>query len=78
MSTNKTFANHTDNHGDLISATFSAIGNLSKKSSDVILAFLMMAIIGLMILPLPLVLIDTLVALNMALGVMLVLMAIYC
>ncbi|MEM7259901.1 MAG: FHIPEP family type III secretion protein, partial [Pseudomonadota bacterium] len=62
---------------DPVSTVFSVIGNLSKKSSDVILAFLMMAIIGLMILPLPLVLIDTLVALNMALGVMLVLMAIY-
>lgn len=58
-------------------SVFSVAGNLSKKSSDIILAFLMMAIIGLMILPLPLVLIDTLVALNMALGVMLVLMAIY-
>ena len=62
---------------EILPAVFSAIGNMSRKSSDVILAFLMMAIIGLMILPLPLVLIDTLVALNMALGVMLVLMAIY-
>lgn len=58
-------------------SALAGVKNLSKKSSDVILAFLMMAIIGLMILPLPLVLIDTLVALNMALGVMLVLMAIY-
>ncbi len=50
---------------------------ISSNSSDVILAFLIIAIIGLMILPLPLVLIDTLVAMNIALGVMLVLMAIY-
>ena len=42
-----------------------------------ILAFLIIAIIGLMILPLPLILIDLLVAMNIALGVMLVLMAIY-
>lgn len=77
VSTNKTLTSHPDSNRDIVSAIFSAIGNLSKKSSDVILAFLMMAIIGLMILPLPLVLIDTLVALNMALGVMLVLMAIY-
>lgn len=50
---------------------------ITSKSSDVILAFLMIAIIGLMILPLPLFLIDVLVAMNIALGIMLVLMAIY-
>lgn len=52
-------------------------GKVTSKSSDVLLAFLIVSIIGLMILPLPLFLIDTLVALNIALGVMLILMAIY-
>lgn len=56
---------------------FSGVKRLSSSSSDVILAFLIIAIIGLMILPLPLILIDLLVAMNIALGVMLVLMAIY-
>jgi type III secretion protein V len=47
------------------------------RSSDLVLAFFIVAIIGLMILPLPTVLIDTLVAANITLGVMLLLMAIY-
>ena len=45
--------------------------------SDLLLAGLIVAIIGLMILPLPLVVLDALVAFNIALGVMLVLMGIY-
>jgi len=48
-----------------------------SRSSDLILAFLVVAIIALMILPLPLWLIDSLVAVNIAMGVMLVLMGIY-
>jgi len=50
---------------------------LLRSSSDIILAVVVVAIIALMILPLPLAVLDTLVALNIALGVMLVLMAIY-
>lgn len=52
-------------------------GQITSKGSDLVLACLMIAIIGLMILPLPLWLIDVLVAMNIALGIMLVLMAIY-
>ena len=48
-----------------------------SRSSDLMLAMLLVAIIALMILPLPLWIIDTLVAMNIALGVMLVLMGIY-
>jgi type III secretion protein V len=48
-----------------------------SRSSDLLLAALLVAIISLMILPLPLWVIDTLVAINIALGVMLVLMGIY-
>ena len=48
-----------------------------SRSSDLMLAMLLVAIIALMILPLPLWVIDTLVAMNIALGVMLVLMGIY-
>jgi len=50
---------------------------VASKSSDVLLAFFIISVIGLMILPLPLLLIDILVASNIALGVVLVLMAIY-
>jgi len=53
------------------------LGGLVSRSSDLVLAALIVAVIGLMILPLPTLLIDSLVALNIALGVMLVLMAIY-
>ncbi len=45
--------------------------------SDVVLAFLIVAIIALMILPLPSLLIDALVAVNICVGLMLVLMGIY-
>ena len=45
--------------------------------SDVILALLVVAIIALMILPLPSLIIDMLVAINICIGLMLVLMAIY-
>jgi len=47
------------------------------KSTDLVLAFFIVAVVGLMILPLPTIFIDTLVAANIALGVMLLLMAIY-
>lgn len=65
------------NSSDFLQILAIGANRLYSKSNDVILAFFMVAIIGLMILPLPLVLIDTLVAMNIALGVMLVLMAIY-
>lgn len=62
---------------DVVHSIITSVVRVSSKSSDVLLAFLIIAIIGLMILPLPPVLIDALVAMNIALGVMLVLMAIY-
>jgi len=65
------------NNSDVVHSIISSAVRIGSKSSDVLLAFLIIAIIGLMILPLPLVLIDALVAMNIALGVMLVLMAIY-
>lgn len=49
----------------------------SGQYSDIVLAGAVVAIISLMILPLPLLLIDTLVAINILLGVGLVLLAIY-
>ena len=48
-----------------------------SRTSDLMLAALVVAIIALMILPLPIILLDVLVALNISLGVMLVLMGIY-
>ncbi len=64
-----------------IQAYFQDTGN-SKVSwlsrvSDLLLAFVVIAIIALMIIPLPVIMLDILVALNIALGVMLVLMGIY-
>ncbi len=50
---------------------------VATKSSDLLLALFIVAVIALMILPLPLLLIDTLVAANIALGIMLVMMSIY-
>ncbi len=50
---------------------------IASRFSDVILAALLVAIIALMILPLPTLVIDILVALNIVIGVMLVLMGIY-
>lgn len=47
------------------------------KGSDLLLAFFIVAIVGLMILPMPTAVLDALVAANIAVGVMLVLMAIY-
>lgn len=52
-------------------------GGLLARSSDILLAGLLVAIIALMILPLPRLMIDVLVALNIAIGLMLVLMGIY-
>jgi len=49
----------------------------ASKFSDLALAGLIVAIIALMIMPMPRFLIDSLVALNIAIGVMLVLMSIY-
>ncbi len=49
----------------------------SSQASDIILALLIVAIVAMMILPLPTVLIDSLVAINIAVGLMLVLMGIY-
>ena len=64
-----------------IHAYFSSVANPSKtwlsRVSDLVLAGLVIAIIALMILPLPAILLDLLVALNISLGVMLVLMGIY-
>lgn len=48
-----------------------------SRFSDVVLALLVVAIIALMILPLPSLLIDALVAINICVGLMLVLMGIY-
>ena len=53
------------------------IGAMLSRSSDVVLALLVVAIIALMILPLPRLVVDTLVALNITIGVLLVLMGIY-
>jgi len=50
---------------------------ISEKSSDFLLVFVIVSIIALMILPLPLFVLDFLVATNIAIGIMLVLMAIY-
>jgi len=50
---------------------------LLSQFSDVVLALLVVAIVALMILPLPSILIDTLVAVNICIGLMLVLMGIY-
>lgn len=55
----------------------SAPVSLLSRFSDVVLAMLVVAIIALMILPLPSVAIDTLVAINISIGLMLVLMGIY-
>ena len=48
-----------------------------SRTSDLFLAVLIVAIVALMILPLPRLLIDTLVAINITVGLMLVLMGIY-
>ncbi len=48
-----------------------------KSYSDIVLAFLVVAIVGLMILPLPLLVVDILVALNMLISLGLLLLAIY-
>lgn len=55
----------------------SGMWSIMARSSDLVLAVIVVAIIAMMILPLPLALLDTLVALNIAMGVMLVLMSIY-
>jgi len=52
-------------------------GGWLSRSSDILLAALIVAIIALMILPLPRLVIDALVAVNIAMGLMLVLMGIY-
>ena len=49
----------------------------SSQLSDIVLALLIVAIVALMILPLPVIVIDSLVAINIAVGLMLVLMGIY-
>ena len=51
--------------------------SIGSRFSDIALAGLLVAIIALMILPLPTLVIDSLVALNIAIGIMLVLMSIY-
>jgi len=48
-----------------------------SRSSDLVLAALLTAIVALMIVPLPLFILDSLLALNMTLGIVLILMAIY-
>ena len=58
------------------SSGISSLG-LMSHTSDLVLAGVVIAIIAMMILPLPLAILDTLVALNIAMGVMLVLMSIY-
>lgn len=49
----------------------------SSQLSDIVLALLIVSIVALMILPLPAIIIDSLVAINIAVGLMLVLMGIY-
>lgn len=53
------------------------VWHLLSRSSDLVLAVVVIAIIAMMILPLPMAMLDVLVALNIAMGVMLVLMSIY-
>lgn len=55
----------------------SGANGLLSRFSDVVLALLVVAIVALMILPLPSILIDTLVAVNICIGLILVLMGIY-
>ena len=59
------------------SAADAPVAGWLSRSSDLVLAALVVAIIALMILPLPRLMIDTLVAINMCIGVLLVLMGIY-
>lgn len=63
--------------GSLTADSKKGVWGLIAHSSDLVLAFVVIAIIAMMILPLPLAILDTLVALNIAMGVMLVLMSIY-
>ena len=60
-----------------IRSTWESVDLKNANYSDVALAFAVVAIIGLMIWPLPLMLIDTLVAVNITVGVTLLLIAIY-
>lgn len=54
-----------------------ASGGLLSRSSDIVLALLVVAIVALMIIPLPSWVIDSLVAINITIGLILVLMGIY-
>ena len=61
----------------LLSRLFGTGSGPSRSYSDLVLVVGVVAIIGLMILPLPMVVIDALVALNMLIGIGLLLIAIY-
>ncbi len=63
--------------GSLIAAPAGAAPRKRGGYSDIVLAFAAVLIITLMILPLPMAVIDTLVAFNIAIGFALLLMAIY-
>jgi len=62
---------------DYWQSTSEPTAGIASRFSDLALAGLLVAIIALMILPLPTLVIDVLVALNIVIGVMLVLMGIY-
>lgn len=65
------------NLGHYLQASGPGRPSIGSRFSDIALAALLVAIIALMILPLPSLVIDALVALNIAIGIMLVLMSIY-
>jgi len=58
-------------------ALFKSGGGKSRSYSDIVLVFGVVAIVALMILPLPMAVIDTLVAVNILVGIGLLLIAIY-
>ncbi len=60
-----------------VAALFKFGGGKSRSYSDIVLVFGVVAIVALMILPLPMAVIDTLVAVNILVGIGLLLIAIY-
>jgi len=60
-----------------LTASLSKLGLASRSYSDIVLVFGVVAIVALMILPLPMAAIDTLVAVNILVGIGLLLIAIY-
>jgi len=60
-----------------VASLFKSSGGRSRSYSDIVLVFGVVAIVALMILPLPMAVIDTLVAINILVGIGLLLIAIY-